>query len=122
MNAYSFKYEITPSLKENDRLKISQYTALNNAREKGKTRRKISYKVLKKEDECDPFLDIYPYPTLIQLEDYPGGIHYCATVVGKCIFESNLPFAIPLTKEIFYYCCINENETKEINGYKGLSK
>ena len=42
-----FEDEITPSLKENDRLKFSQDVELNNMRKKVKPRCKLSYKLLK---------------------------------------------------------------------------
>ena len=67
-------------------------------------------------------LDVYPYPTLIQLKGYLEGIHHCVTVVGKCIFEINFHFVLPLTKDNLDYCCINDNETKGMNGYKGVLK
>ena len=65
---------------------------------------------------------ISPYPTFIQVKDYIDGIYHCDTVVGKWIYNSNFPFAFPLTKENLDYCCINYNETKGMNGYKGLLK
>ena len=60
-------------------------------------------------------LDISPYPTLIQLEYFLGGIHHCVTVVGECIFESNIPFALPLKKYNVGYCCVDDHKTKGIN-------
>ena len=50
ISAQNFKDEISPSLKTNDWLKISQDVALNNAGENRKLRSKLSYKVLKEED------------------------------------------------------------------------
>ena len=47
IDADCYKDEITPSLKTNGRLKFSQDVETNHVREKGKTRRKLSYKVLK---------------------------------------------------------------------------
>ena len=64
------KDEITPSLKSNERLKFAQDVALNNVREKVKPQCKLSYKVLKEEYGYYPLLDIYPYITSIQLEDF----------------------------------------------------
>ena len=63
-------------------------------------------------------LDISPFPALIQLKDFLGGIHHCVAVVGKWIFDSNFTFALPLTKENLEYCCINDNETEVMNDYK----
>ena len=51
-----------------------------------------------------------------------GRIRHCVTVVGKWIFDSDLPFALPLTKDKLDYCCINDNKTKGMNGYKGILK
>ena len=49
ISADHFKDEIAPSLKANNRLKFDQDVALNHVREKGKPRRKPSYKLLKGE-------------------------------------------------------------------------
>ena len=97
-SADRFKDGITPSLKANDRLTFSQDVALNYVRDKGKPRCKLSYKLLKEEDGHDQLIEMSPYPTFIQLKYFLGGIHHCVTVVGECIFYSNFPFAIPLTK------------------------
>ena len=115
-----FKEEITPSLKANDRLKLPQYVALDRVRKRGKPRCKLSCKVLKEKYGYDTLINIYPYIKLIQLEYSIGGIHHCVIVVGKWIFDSNFTFALPLTKENLYYCWINDNKTKGINGYKVL--
>ena len=63
-----------------------------------------------------------PYPTFIQLKYYLDGIHHCVTVISKWIFDSNFSLVLPLTKDNLYYCYINDNETKGINGYKVLLK
>ena len=47
-------------------------------------------------------LDIFPFPALIQLEDFLGGIQHCVTVVGNWIFDSNFPFAILFTNKIIW--------------------
>ena len=57
-------------------------------------------------------IGIYTYPTLIESNDYLGGIHHCITVVGKWIFCSNFPFALSLTKENLGYYCINNGKKK----------
>ena len=59
------KDEIIPSIKENDRPKLSQDVALNHVREKLKPQCKLSYKVSKEKYGYDPLIDIYLYPTLI---------------------------------------------------------
>ena len=43
------KDEITPSLKTNYRLKFSHYVEMNNVREKGKPRYKLSFKVFREQ-------------------------------------------------------------------------
>ena len=67
-------------------------------------------------------LRISTYPALIKFKDHLDGIHHCVTALGKWIFDSKFTFAFPLTKENLDYCCINYNETKLMNGYKGVSK
>ena len=39
--------------------------------------------------------------------------YHCITVCGKCIFDSNLEFALPLTKALLNYIC-SGNDTDEI--------
>ena len=58
--------------------------ALNHLIEKENPWCKHSYKLFKEEDVYDTFLDISPYPTLIQFNDYIDGIHVCVTVVSEC--------------------------------------
>ena len=65
---------------------------------------------------------ISPYQKLIQLKDYLDGIHQYVTVVGKWIFDSNFTFVIPLTKECLNYCCVHNNKTKSMSGYKEVLK
>ena len=78
-----FKYEITPSLNLNDRIKFPQYGVLNRVQDNGKLGCKLSYKLLEKEDGYYPLLKISKYPTLIQLKYFRGGIHHCVKVVVK---------------------------------------
>ena len=82
---------------------------LNRVREKEKPRCKLSYKLLKVEDGYDPLLDIYTYPTLIQLKYFLGGIHHFVSGVGKWIFYGNFPYVLPLTKDDLEYWCIDDN-------------
>ena len=117
-----FKDKITHLLKAHDRLKFAQDVALNCVQKKVKPRYKISYELFKEEDGNYPLIDIYPYPTLIQLKYFLVGIHHCVTVFGKWVFDSDFPFAIPLTKDYLYYCCINDNETKLMNVDKVVLK
>ena len=86
-SADHFKYKITPSLKENDRLKLAQDVALKRVREKGKPQCKLSYKILKEEYWYAPMLDISTNPTLIQLKGFICGIQNYVTVVGQWILQ-----------------------------------
>ena len=99
--ADNFKYEITPSLKANARLKFYQDATLNCAIYKEKIRYKLSYKVLNEEIGYYQFLDIYPFLILMQLKCFTGGIHHCGTVVGKWSFDSNFPFCASSHKRQF---------------------
>ena len=85
---------------------------MNRVRWKGKPRCKLLQKLWKEQDVYDPFIDIYPYTTLIQLKYFLGGIHHCVTVVSKLVFDSNFPFVIPLTQDDLDYGFINDNEKK----------
>ena len=68
------------------------------------------YKFIRKNDGYDPLLEISPFTILIKLIDFIGGIHHFVTVFGKCIFESDFHFSLPLTQDDLEYCCINDNE------------
>ena len=89
------KDEIILSLKWNDGLKLAQNVVLNDVRETVKSRWKILYKVLREEDSYDSLLDIYPYPTLIKLKYFLGGIHHYVTLVGKLILTEIFLFPFP---------------------------
>ena len=82
----------------------------------------MSYKVFEKQDWYEKLLYIYPFTTLIQLTEFIGSIQHCVTVVGICIFDSNIPFEISLTCDYMYYCCTSYNKTIVMNGYKGVFK
>ena len=112
----------TDCLKANGMLKFPQNVALDHLREKIKPQCKLSYKLFKEEDVYNTLLEISPYPTLIQLKFYLDSIHNCVTVVVRWVFYSNFPFALPLTKQNLDYFCINDNETKGVNGYKRVLK
>ena len=59
---------------------------------------------------------------MIWLKYFLDGIRHCATIFGKLVFDSNFTFVLPLTSENLDYCCINDNEIKVMNGYKGILK
>ena len=96
--------------------------AKNNVREKGKTRCKLSNIIFEKPNGCDPLLDISTFPTLIQLKQSLGGSQNCVTIVGKWMFDSNIPFAPSLNRDKMDHFCTNYNETKGINFYKVVLK
>ena len=77
--------KLHPSLKANYRHKFAQDVSLNRGREKGKPQYKLFYLLLKEEYGYDPLLEIYTYPTLIQLKYFPCIIHHCVTVFGKSV-------------------------------------
>ena len=74
-----YKEMIIPSLKTKDRLKLDQDGAIHNVKEKRKPWCKLSYKLFEEKYGYDPLLDIYPFPTLIQLKYFIGGIEHCVT-------------------------------------------
>ena len=53
------------------------------------------------------------YPTVCLLLDKAHRTYHCITVYGKCIFDSNLEFALSLTKALLNYICFS-NDTYEI--------
>ena len=67
-------------------------------------------------------LDISTFPTVTQLTYFPGIIQHCVTVVGKCIFDSNIPFDLSLTCDNLDLCFTTDDETKLMNGSKGVLK
>ena len=76
---------------------------MDNVREKGKPRCKISYKVFKEQDGYYQLLDIYTFTTLIQLGYFFDDTQHCATFVGKWIFDSNVSFEIFFTRDDMDY-------------------
>ena len=85
---------------------------MNRLREKVKPRYKLPYKVLKEEYVYDTLIDIYPYTISIKMKDFIGGIPHCGTCFGKCIFDSNFSFALPLAQDNMDYSCIHDNEKR----------
>ena len=57
-------------------IQLSLSVALDHVREKGKIWFKLAYKLFKETYRCDPLLDIYPFPTLIRLKEFLGGIQH----------------------------------------------
>ena len=93
---------------------------MNHLRKKVKPQYKLLYKVFKEQYVYDLLLDISLFLTLIHLKEFLGGIQHCVTVVGKYIFDSNIPSVLPLTCDQRNYCCNSGNETKVMNFYKGV--
>ena len=83
ISSYCFKDEIIPLFKSNDGLKFAQDVAMNHVRKKGMKLCKLVYKIFDEQDGYDRFLGISPFPILIQLEYFLGGIQHFVTVVGK---------------------------------------
>ena len=65
---------------------------------------KISYKLFEVKYGYDPLFDISTFPTLLQLAGFFGGIQHCVTIVGKFIFDRNIPFALPFTHDNLDCC------------------
>ena len=53
------------------------------------------------------------YPTVCLLLDTAHRTYHCITFCGKWIFDSNLEYALPLTKALLNYTC-SGNDTDEI--------
>ena len=70
------------------------------------------YKLFEEQDRYGPLHDISPFPTLIQLIYFLGGIQHCVTVAGKWIFERNIYFLFPLKHDNLDYYCNSYDETK----------
>ena len=91
-----------------------QYVEMNHVREKRKPQCKLWYKLFKEEYGYDPSLNIYPFPTSIQLKDFLGRIQQCVTVVGIWISDINFNFVLPLLCDNMDYCSINDSKKKEL--------
>ena len=117
-----FKYAFIHWFKAYDILKFAQDVAINYVIDKVKPKCKLSYNVFEEQYGYDPFLEISLFPVLIQFIDYLSGVQHCVTGVGKWFFDSSINFVLPLTFDDLDYCCSNKNETKVLNGNKGLFK
>ena len=53
------------------------------------------------------------YTTVCLLFDTAHRKNHFITVCGKCIFDSNLEYALPLTKALLNYVC-SDNDTDDI--------
>ena len=65
----------------------------------------------------DPFRDTNEWPTILVLEGEDGSRNHAVTKVGEWIFDSNLPFAVKLSRLFFDWCV----STPEVKGkYKNV--
>ena len=80
-------------------LKFAKYVTMNHVIYKGNPQFKLSYNIFKGKYRYDTLIEISPFPTLIQLKEFLGGIHHCVTVVGKWISDSDFTFVIRLTHD-----------------------
>ena len=64
--------------------------------------------------------EIFPLPTLIQFTDFIGGIKHFVTVLGRWIFDRNIPFVLFIARVNMYCCYINYDKTKVMDYYKGV--
>ena len=81
-----------------------------------KSEQKINYRI----QEWNTYTKTYDilqnhsnYPAVFLLLETAHRIDYCITVCSKWIFDSNLEFALPLTKASLNYIC-SGNDTDEI--------
>ena len=114
ITAGHFKYEILPSLNAKYSIEFDISVAMHFLREKRKPRWKISYEIFKETYDYDPLIDIYLFPTLIQLTGVIGGIQNCIKIVSKWIFDRNIPFELPLNFEELDNCCTDQYKWNEI--------
>ena len=81
-----------------------------------KTEQRIHYRI-QEWNTCMTTYDILQnrskYPTVCLLLDTAHRTDHCITVCGKRISDSNLEFALPLTKASLYYIC-SGNATYDI--------
>ena len=66
----------------------------------------MSYKYINRTYECDPLLDIYLLPKLIQFMGISGGIHHYITIGSKCFYYRNVPYVIPIDNKYLDDFCI----------------
>ena len=86
----------------------------------GQSREKSEQKIHYRIQEWNTYTTTYDilqnhsnYPTVCLLLDTAHRTDHCITVRGKWIFDSNLEFALPLTKASLNYICYG-NDTDEI--------
>ena len=70
----------------------------------------------------DVLTDVSKFPTVLKLEADDGGIQHAVTIVGKLLFDSNCPYALPFSKESLDYCCSTDEKagyfSKIFRGYR----
>ena len=96
------------------RIQFLHNTLMGIIREK--TEPKTHYQIQeweKKTKTFDILQNHYYYPTLCLLLDTEQRTDHCINVCDKCIFDSNLEFALPLTKALLNYIC-SGNDTGKI--------
>ena len=69
--------------------------------DKGESQCKLACKLFKEQYGYDPLLDKYMFSVLFQLKNFLGGFQQFVTVVGKCIFDSNVDFLFFFLLEIW---------------------
>ena len=117
-----FKDEIRTFIKAKYRLKFFQDLVMNHVSDQVKPRFKIQYKLTEEQYSYDILFDISLFPTLIKLTYFLGWIQHFVTVIGKWVFESNIPFALHINCGYLDYCFTYDDLKKVNNGYKGVLK
>ena len=95
-------------------MQFCQNTLMGQQREKNEL--KIHYHIQEWNTNTttyDILQNHYNYPTVCLLLDTTHQIYHCITVCVKWVFDSNLVFALPLTKAWLNYIC-SGNDTDDI--------
>ena len=81
-----------------------------------KTEKRINYRIEEWHTSTpyNIFRNQYTYSTVCLLLEMWHWTNHCIIVCGKCIFDSNLKVALPLTQDSLNYTC-RDNDTDEIN-------
>ena len=115
-----FKSKLPESLKADDRMQFAADVATNRGRKKGEQRVHLEIERFTEKDQYNPLTDVSPFPSLLRLRDKLDGLSHCVTTVGNYIFDSNVPFALPLDLDALNECCTDKDLPKGCNGYNGV--
>ena len=122
VSANIFKTKLQASLDAHDRMQFAVDVATNSsgARAKGEPHVHLMVSRWTESAKYNPLTNVSPLPTLLRLRDMLDGISHCVTTVGNYVFDSNVPFALPLTLDTLNECCTDPHLPKGCNGYNGV--